>query len=139
MPIYAYKCSACGHAEDALQKMSAAALTVCPVCSQSTYAKQLTAPQFQLKGSGWYVTDFRGGNNTKDAKKDAAADSAEPVKTDANATAGTDGKTETKTDSKADSKTPGAPSESGTAKPAPSTPAAAPAPAKPVATTSEKS
>jgi putative FmdB family regulatory protein len=135
MPIYAYKCSACGHTEDALQKMSAAPLTVCPACGQSTYAKQLTAPQFQLKGSGWYVTDFRGGNGAKDAKKD---DAAEPAKADANATAGSDGKTETKTDSKAESKT-SAPSESGAAKPAPSTPAATPAPAKPVAATSEKS
>ena len=135
MPIYAYKCSACGHTEDALQKMSAAALTVCPVCSQSTYAKQLTAPQFQLKGSGWYVTDFRGGAGAKDAKKEG---DAEPAKADANATASADGKAETKTDSKADGKT-NAPSESGTAKPAPSTPAASPAPAKPVAATSEKS
>ena len=135
MPIYAYKCSACGHTEDALQKMSAAALTVCPVCSQSTYAKQLTAPQFQLKGSGWYVTDFRGGAGAKDAKKD---DAAEPAKADANATAGADGKTETKAESKTDSKA-GTAGESSTAKPAPSTPAAAPAPAKPVATTSEKS
>ena len=135
MPIYAYKCSACGHTEDALQKMSAAALTVCPVCSQSTYAKQLTAPQFQLKGSGWYVTDFRGGAGAKDAKKD---DAAEPAKADANATAGADGKTETKGESKTDSKA-GTAGESSTAKPAPSTPAAAPAPAKPVATTSEKS
>ena len=135
MPIYAYKCSACGHAEDALQKMSAAPLTVCPACSQSTYAKQLTAPQFQLKGSGWYVTDFRGGAGEKDAKKEGAA---EPAKADADATAGADGKTETKTDSKADGKT-SAPSESGAAKPAPPTPAASPAPAKPVAATSEKS
>ena len=135
MPIYAYKCSACGHTEDALQKMSAAPLTVCPVCSQSTYAKQLTAPQFQLKGSGWYVTDFRGGAGAKDTKKE---DAAETAKADANATAGADGKTETKTDSKVDNKA-SAPSESSTAKPAPSTPAASPAPAKPAVATSEKS
>jgi putative FmdB family regulatory protein len=135
MPIYAYKCSACGHTEDALQKMSAAPLTVCPQCGQSTYAKQLTAPQFQLKGSGWYVTDFRGGGGAKDAKKD---DAAEPAKADAKATAGADSKAETKTDSKAESKT-SAPSESGAAKPAPSTSAALPAPAKPVVAASEKS
>ena len=135
MPIYAYKCSACGHTEDALLKMSAAPLTVCPVCSLSTYVKQLTAPQFQLKGSGWYVTDFRGGANAKDAKKEGAA---EPAKTDANAAASADSKTETKPDSKTDSKT-SAPSESGAGKPAPSTPAVSPAPAKPVAATSEKS
>jgi putative FmdB family regulatory protein len=59
MPIYAYRCSACGHQEDKLQKMSDAPLTVCPACGQSTYSKQVTAAGFQLKGSGWYVTDFR--------------------------------------------------------------------------------
>ncbi|MYZ43648.1 FmdB family zinc ribbon protein [Schauerella aestuarii] len=59
MPIYAYKCSACGYAHDTLQKMSDPPLTVCPECGQSTYSKQVTAAGFQLKGSGWYVTDFR--------------------------------------------------------------------------------
>lgn len=59
MPIYAYRCTECGHAEDVLQKMSDAKLTVCPACDKSTYAKQVTAAGFQLKGSGWYVTDFR--------------------------------------------------------------------------------
>ena len=59
MPIYAYKCTACGHAQDVLQKMSDKTLTVCPECHQETYAKQVTAAGFQLKGSGWYVTDFR--------------------------------------------------------------------------------
>ena len=63
MPIYAYRCTACGHAQDVLQKMSDAVLTVCPACSASSFAKQLTAAGFQLKGSGWYVTDFRGGNS----------------------------------------------------------------------------
>ena len=64
MPIYAYKCESCGHAKDALQKISDAPLTVCPQCGQSTFKKQVTAAGFQLKGSGWYVTDFRGGNTT---------------------------------------------------------------------------
>lgn len=59
MPIYAYKCSACGHAQDVLQKLSDPLLTVCPACGKSTYVKQVTAAGFQLKGSGWYVTDFR--------------------------------------------------------------------------------
>jgi len=62
MPIYAYKCGSCGHAKDVLQRMSADPLTVCPACGAETFAKQLTAAGFQLKGSGWYVTDFRGGN-----------------------------------------------------------------------------
>ena len=64
MPIYAYKCSACGHEQDMLQKMSDAPLKVCPQCGQETFSKQLTAPGFQLKGSGWYVTDFRGGSKS---------------------------------------------------------------------------
>ncbi len=62
MPIYAYRCTACGNAQDVLQRMSDPLLTVCPACGASTYAKQVTAAGFQLKGSGWYVTDFRGGN-----------------------------------------------------------------------------
>src|SRR5450830_1740712 len=60
MPIYAYRCEACGFAKDVLQKMSDDALTVCPSCSKDSFKKQLTAAGFQLKGSGWYVTDFRG-------------------------------------------------------------------------------
>jgi putative FmdB family regulatory protein len=63
MPIYAYRCDACGHGRDVLQKMSDAPLTDCPSCGAAgTFKKQLTAAGFQLKGSGWYVTDFRGGS-----------------------------------------------------------------------------
>jgi len=62
MPIYAYRCTTCGHAQDVLQKISDPVLTVCPACGAATYAKQVTAAGFQLKGSGWYVTDFRGGS-----------------------------------------------------------------------------
>lgn len=62
MPIYAYKCESCGHAKDVLQKMSDDPLTVCPSCGQASFKKQLTAAGFQLKGSGWYVTDFREGS-----------------------------------------------------------------------------
>jgi putative FmdB family regulatory protein len=65
VPIYAYRCGACGHAQDVLQKMSDAPLTVCPACGQPSYAKQVTAAGFQLKGSGWYVTDFRDGGKAK--------------------------------------------------------------------------
>ncbi|MDE2604873.1 MAG: zinc ribbon domain-containing protein [Burkholderiales bacterium] len=61
MPIYAYKCGSCGHAKDVLQKVSDAPLTVCPACGAAAFAKQITAAGFQLKGSGWYATDFRGG------------------------------------------------------------------------------
>lgn len=61
MPIYAYKCDACGHAKDVLQKVSDEPLTICPACGAAAFRKQVTAAGFQLKGSGWYVTDFRGG------------------------------------------------------------------------------
>lgn len=62
MPIYAYKCASCGHAKDVLQKISDPVLTECPACGQASFAKQLTAAGFQLKGSGWYETDFKGGS-----------------------------------------------------------------------------
>lgn len=75
MPIYAYRCSNCGHAEDVLQKMSDSPLTQCPACGQSTYVKQVTAAGFQLKGSGWYVTDFRDGGK-KPATQDKPATAA---------------------------------------------------------------
>ncbi|MDD0839260.1 zinc ribbon domain-containing protein [Curvibacter sp. HBC61] len=62
MPIYAYKCESCGHSKDVLQKISDAPLTDCPACGAASFRKQITAAGFQLKGSGWYVTDFRGGS-----------------------------------------------------------------------------
>ena len=62
MPIYAYRCDECGFAKDVLQKISDPVLTVCPSCGKSSYKKQVTAAGFQLKGTGWYVTDFRGGS-----------------------------------------------------------------------------
>ena len=61
MPIYAYRCEACGFAKDVLQSMSAAPLTDCESCGKPEFRKQVTAAGFQLKGSGWYVTDFRNG------------------------------------------------------------------------------
>jgi putative FmdB family regulatory protein len=61
MPIYAYRCEECGFAKDVLQKISDPQLTVCPTCGKSSFKKQLTAAGFQLKGTGWYATDFRGG------------------------------------------------------------------------------
>jgi putative FmdB family regulatory protein len=77
MPIYAYRCESCGHAKDVLQKMSDAPLTDCPACGAPAFKKQLTAAGFQLKGSGWYATDFKGGSGgtTAPAVAGAAADS----------------------------------------------------------------
>ena len=82
MPIYAYRCSACGHAKDVLQKMSDPVLSTCPACGAEAFSKQLTAAGFQLKGSGWYVTDFKGGSGgasapaTKPAESTASASSS---------------------------------------------------------------
>lgn len=67
MPIYAYRCSACGHAKDVLQKLSDAPLTDCPACGAAAFSKQITAAGFQLKGSGWYATDFKGGGSAAPA------------------------------------------------------------------------
>lgn len=76
MPIYAYKCGSCGHAKDVLQKMSDAPLTDCPACGAAAFSKQLTAPGFQLKGTGWYATDFKGGaSSTPSAAAAPACDS----------------------------------------------------------------
>lgn len=74
MPIYAYRCEACGFAKDVLQKISDPQLTVCPTCSKASFKKQVTAAGFQLKGTGWYATDFRGGTGTN--APPVAADSA---------------------------------------------------------------
>ena len=77
MPIYAYRCTVCGHAKDVLQRMSDPLLSVCPACGASSFEKQVTAAGFQLKGSGWYVTDFKGGAKPP-AAGDGAAETAKP-------------------------------------------------------------
>ncbi len=63
MPIYAYRCQECGHQQDILQKINDPVLTTCPACQQEAFSKQITAAGFQLKGSGWYVTDFSGASS----------------------------------------------------------------------------
>jgi len=101
MPIYAYKCESCGHAKDVLQKMSDAPLVDCPQCGAATFKKQLTSAGFQLKGSGWYVTDFRDGKGGADkAKASAESDKAAPSATATDSVA-TPAKTETATSSAA--------------------------------------
>ncbi|WP_041675665.1 FmdB family zinc ribbon protein [Ramlibacter tataouinensis] len=80
MPIYAYKCGSCGHAKDVLQKVSDAPLTECPACGASAFGKQITAAGFQLKGSGWYATDFRnGGGASAPASDPAKSGDAKPA------------------------------------------------------------
>jgi len=97
MPIYAYKCGSCGHAKDVLQKMSDQPLTVCPACSAPAFSKQVTAAGFQLKGSGWYATDFRGGSSASAPASAPAADAAKPA--DSTASKPSDSAAATKSDS----------------------------------------
>ena len=91
MPIYEYRCAECGHEHEALQKVSEPPLTVCPACGKPALQKQLSAAGFQLKGSGWYATDFKG-----PVKKPAEKKTEKTEKTDT--------KTETKSDTKTDTK-----------------------------------
>jgi putative FmdB family regulatory protein len=105
MPIYAYKCASCGHADDVMRKISDAPLTTCTACGKDTFEKQLTAPGFQLKGSGWYATEFKGGNKPAEKTADKAAD-----KTDSTS----DTKTESKPAESAASAAPAAASGAGT-------------------------
>jgi putative FmdB family regulatory protein len=79
MPIYAYRCAACGHSRDVLQKLSDPAVSTCPACGAEQFQKQLTAPGFQLKGSGWYATDFRNGSAAAASKP---AESTEAAKSE---------------------------------------------------------
>ncbi len=71
MPIYAYRCTSCGFEKEVMQKISDPLLTTCPECSTENFAKQLTAPGFHLKGSGWYATDFKSGSTAAAAKSES--------------------------------------------------------------------
>ena len=94
MPIYEYKCAACGHQEEHLQKVSEKPLAKCPACGKKKYEKQLSAAGFQLKGSGWYATDFKSSGKKKDEKKPEA-------KAEAKSESKSEKKAETKSESKA--------------------------------------
>jgi hypothetical protein len=120
MPIYAYKCSACGFAKDVLQKISDAPLSDCLSCGQPAFEKQVTAAGFQLKGSGWYVTDFRGDKT----QAPASAEGADAPKTEKGAEPAT-----TSSASGADTPTTAAAAATPApaASPATATPSAAPA------------
>ncbi len=76
VPIYAYRCTSCGFEKDVMHKVSDPLHTNCPSCNTENFAKQLTAPGFQLKGSGWYATDFKGGSKPAEAKSESAAESS---------------------------------------------------------------
>ena len=103
MPIYEYRCEACGHNDEHLQKVSEKPLTVCPACGKPKYRKQLSAAGFQLKGTGWYATDFKTSSKKPESKKSESKTEAKP-----------DTKSDTKPDTKSDTKTdakPGSKSE----------------------------
>ena len=109
MPIYAYKCAECSHQMDVIRKVSDPPLTDCPNCGKSALVKQVTAAGFQLKGAGWYVTDFRdqGANKKKDTAKaddkataEQSTDSKAETKSDTKAETGTDSKAATKAETK---------------------------------------
>lgn len=75
MPIYDFECKHCGHTAELMRKMSEASITTCPECQQESFAKKVSAPSFQLNGTGWYATDFKGENKKSpapEAKQDAA-------------------------------------------------------------------
>ena len=96
MPIYEYRCAACGFQKEYLQKVSDPLMTACPECNKQTFSKMLTAAGFHLKGSGWYATDFRNSG----AKPAAKTEGKETAKTEGKETAKAAGKETAKGDSK---------------------------------------
>ena len=72
MPIYDYQCTSCGFKKEVMRKISEPNVTICPECQKETFAKQVSAPSFQLNGTGWYATDFKNGGNKPEKKAEAA-------------------------------------------------------------------
>ena len=68
MPIYDYQCTCCGFKKELMRKSSEPSVTGCPECNKETFAKQVSAPAFQLNGTGWYATDFKGGTSKPQAE-----------------------------------------------------------------------
>lgn len=104
MPIYEYRCSSCGHELEAIQKLAEAPLLACPSCHAESLVKLMSASAFQLKGSGWYATDFKGGSKHAAAKPDDAATPAGETASEAKSEAKTEAKTETKSEAKSEAK-----------------------------------
>ena len=97
MPIYEYRCGKCGHEQEFLQKISERPIARCPACGSAKFQKQLSAAGFQLKGSGWYATDFKGGKQP--------GDQAAAPKGDVKSESKSEAKTETKSEKKSEAKT----------------------------------
>lgn len=110
MPIYEYRCSACGHQLESLQRLADAPLVTCPVCGKDALTKSVTAAGFQLKGSGWYATDFKNSGakpapSGKDsAKPEAKSDTASGTDSKSAGDAKSESKTEAKTEAKTETK-----------------------------------
>ena len=100
MPIYEYQCANCGFQEEYLQKVSEPPLTVCPSCGKPKFAKLISAAGFQLKGSGWYATDFKGGARPAKDKAEAKPEAKSDAKGETKAEAKSESKPETKTEAK---------------------------------------
>jgi putative FmdB family regulatory protein len=122
MPIYEYRCSSCGHELEALQKLSDAPLRACPSCNGETLVKLVSAAGFQLKGSGWYATDFKGsGSKPAKAAVDAGADGKSEAKAGSANEAQGGTQSEAKGDTKGEAKGGAAPPPSGNGAPPAST------------------
>ena len=106
MPIYEYRCAVCGHKDDHLRKIAEAPLSKCPACGRKKYEKQLSAAGFQLKGSGWYATDFKSSGGKTETKTETKSEAKSESKTESKTEAKTEAKTETKSESKPEKKTP---------------------------------
>ena len=119
MPIYEYRCSSCGNEHEALQKLSEPRLTTCPSCGKETLTKLLSAAGFQLKGSGWYATDFRNGGKPA-VKPDAQSDAKTETKSDGATADAKPAETKSESSKNESSKSESSKSESST--PAPKTP-----------------
>jgi putative FmdB family regulatory protein len=82
MPIYEYRCSSCGFQKEYLRKVSDPVMSVCPECNKNTFSKMLSAAGFQLKGSGWYATDFKNSGSKPAAKTAVATGDKSAAKSD---------------------------------------------------------
>jgi len=104
MPIYEYRCTDCGFQDEYLQKVSEAPLTACPSCGKATFRKLVSAAGFQLKGSGWYATDFKGTGKPAAAKTEAQGGAKSEAKSGANSEAKSEAKPEAKSEAKSEAK-----------------------------------
>jgi putative FmdB family regulatory protein len=103
MPIYEYRCAKCGFQDEYLQKASERPLKVCPSCGKPKFEKLVSAAGFHLKGSGWYATDFKGGDKSAAAKADAKGDAKAEAKSESKGEAKLESKAQTKSEAKSDS------------------------------------